>query len=179
LIAACLFAVFSVARAELELSAFASVGGEYRFLLTDAELTVSSGWLSLGDKFQEHRISRFSSSDEVLTLVRDDESVQLRLKQDSIEQTGVPRRRVLDDGGAAEKRKREIPIWIDAYGNVAFGATAVTFDEIEVLFRRLAKANARVEVVFVHAPLAPKENLERMRSTKNRGAWSRPGSRAH
>jgi hypothetical protein len=75
---------------------------------------------------------------------------------------------VLDDGGAAERRKREIPIWIDGYGNVALGATAVTFDEIEALFRRLAEAHANVEVVFVHAPLAPKENPERMRSSKNR-----------
>ena len=46
--------------------------------------------------------------------------------------------------------------------------TAVTFDEIEALFRRLVEAHANVEVVFVHAPLASKENPERMRGTKNR-----------
>ena len=74
---------------------------------------------------------------------------------------------MLSDDGPAARRKREIPIWIDGWGNLALGGTAVTFDEIEVLFRRLVAANANVELVFVHAPLAPKEKPERMRATKN------------
>jgi hypothetical protein len=164
----CFWAVLSVARAAVELSALASAGGDFRFILTNAETRVNSGWLSVGESFEEHRISRFNVADEVLTLDRGGESIQLRLKHEPVEQTGTRRRRVLDDGGAAERRKREIPIWIDGYGNVALGATAVTFDEIEALFRRLVEANATVEIVFVHAPLAPKENPERMRSTKNR-----------
>jgi hypothetical protein len=167
LIALWFWGVLSVARAAAELSAFASAGGDIRFIITNAETRVSSGWLSLGDSFEEHRISRFNLADEVLTLERGGESIQLRLKHDAVEQSGTRRRRVLGDGGAAERRKREIPIWIDGYGNVALGATAVTFDEIEALFRRLVEANANVEVVFVHAPLAPKENPERMRRTKN------------
>ena len=166
--ALCFWGVVSVARAAIELSAFASVGGDFRFIITNAETRVSSGWLSPGDSFEEYRISRFDVVYEVLTLKRGGESIQLRLKHDPVEQSGTRRRRVLDDGGVAERRKREIPIWIDGYGNVALGATAVTFDEIEALFSRLMEANANVEVVFVHAPLAPKENPERMRTTKNR-----------
>jgi len=168
LIGVFLFGLLSIAHASLELSAFASASGDFRFLITKAESKVGSGWLSLGDNFEGHRISRFNADKGVLTLERGDESIRLRLKHDPVEQSSVRRRRVLDDGGAAERRKREIPIWIDAYGNVALGATAVTFDEIEELFRRLVAANASVEVVFVHAPLAPKENPERMRTTKNR-----------
>jgi hypothetical protein len=168
--ALCFWGVLSVARAAIELSAFASVGGEFRFIISDAAAGVSSGWLSLGDNFGEYRISQFHGSDEVLTLERGIESIQLRLKHDPVEQSGIRRRRVLDDGGAAERRKREIPVWIDGYGNVALGATAVTLDEIEALFRRLVQANATVEIVFVHAPLALNENparIERLRSTKN------------
>ena len=168
MIALCFWGVLSVARAAVELSALASVGGDFRFIITNADTRVSSGWLSLGDSFEEHRISRFDVANEVLTLERGGKSIQLRLKHDPVEQAGTRRRRVLDDGGAAERRKREIPIWIDGYGNVALGATAVTFDEIEALFGRLVEANASVEVLFVHAPLAPKENPERMRTTKNR-----------
>ena len=94
--------------------------------------------------------------------------IEHRFKFDPVDQSATRQRRALDDGGTAERRKREIPIWIDGDGNVALGATAVTFDEIEALFRRLVEAHANVEVVFVHAPLAPKENPERRRSTKNR-----------
>jgi len=137
-------------------------------IITNVETRVNSGWLSIDDQFEEHRLRRFNVADEVLTLDRGDESIQLRLKHDLLEQSGTRQRRVLDDGGAAERRKREIPIWIDGYGNVALGATAVSFDEIEALFRRLVEANAKVEVVFVHAPLTPKENPERVRATKNR-----------
>jgi hypothetical protein len=80
---------------------------------------------------------------------------------------GTGRRRILSEGGADERRKREIPIWIDGWGNVALGSTAVALDEIEALFRKLVEANADVEVVFVHAALASKESPERLRTTKN------------
>jgi hypothetical protein len=154
-------------RAAVELAAFASIGADFRFVITNAETGVNSGWLTLGDSFEEHRISRFDAADEVLTLERGGESIQLRLKHDPVEQSGSRRKRVLD-GGAPERRRRQIPIWLDGFGNVALGATAVTFDEIETLFRRLVAANATVEVLFVHAPLAPKEIPQSMRATKNR-----------
>ena len=159
--------VLSFARAAVELSAFASAGGDFRFILANVETGANSGWLSLGDRFEEHRLSRFNVADETLTLEAGGESIHLRMKHEPVEPSGTPRRRVLDDGGAAERRIRQIPIWIDAWGNVALGATAVTFDEIEALFRRLAAANASVELVFVRAPLKPKQNPERLRTTKN------------
>lgn len=165
LLGVCLVAALPSASATVELVAFASAGGSVRILLKSVESGIGSGWLALGDNFDEHRIVRFDVADEVLTLDHRGESIDVRLRRDPVEPSGVPRRRVLDDGGAAAKRRREIPIWIDGFGNVALGGTAVSFDEIETLFRRLAAVNARVEVVFVHAP---KQNPEPLRATKNR-----------
>jgi len=135
----CVLCVLSVSRATPEFSAFISIAGDFRFIITNAETRVHSGWLSIGDKFEEHRLSRFNAADEVLTLDRGGVSVQRHLKHDPIEESGPRRRRVLSDGGADERRKREIPIWIDGWGNLALGATAVSFDEIEALFRNSLK----------------------------------------
>ena len=158
---------FSVAHAALELSAFIAIASDYRLILTNAETRSNSGWISLGDTFEEHRLTRFDALGETLILERGAELMSLHLKDDRVKETDTRQRRTLTDDGASARQKREIPIWVDNWGNLALSGTAVSFDEIEGLFRTLAEVNADVVVVFAQSRVGPRENGERMRKTKN------------
>jgi hypothetical protein len=160
------FGFLTVGHAALELSAFAGTSDGFRFIIIDAETRANSGWLALGDTFEGHRLARFDAQGEILTLERQAGNIELPLRRETEKKPdGRQRRRLTDD--AAAKPKREIPIWIDAWGNVALGGTAVSFDEIEGLFRKMAEVKAEVALLFLQAPLGARTNPERMRKTKN------------
>ena len=157
----------SVVHAALELSAFISISGDYRFLVVNAETRSSSGWVSLGDTFEAYRLVRFDAHRETLTIQRADEVGELALKDDRTKETATRQRRTLTDEGPSARQKREIPIWVDHWGNMALGGAAVSFDEIEELFRKLAQVNADVVLVFVQAAGASRGTGDRMSKTKN------------
>lgn len=167
LAAVCFFGSWSLAHAALEFSAVVSVADGYRFILINAETRAHSGWVSLGATFEGHRLTRFDPQHEILTLEHGAEIRGLPLKDDRPKNPATRQRRMLTDDGTNARQKREIPIWIDNYGNVALGGTAVSFDEIEGLFRKLVAVNADVELVFLQPPLGRRERGDRMRKTKN------------
>src|SRR5688572_21361512 len=115
---------FSLAHAALELSAFIAIASDYRFILTNAETRSNSGWISLGDTFEEHRLTRFDALGETLILERGAELMSLHLKDDRVKETDTRQRRTLTDDGASARQKREIPIWVDNWGNLALSGTA-------------------------------------------------------
>jgi hypothetical protein len=169
-VAFCAFGGVCFAGEALELSAFVLAWGSYRFIITNPGTRSNSGWLSIGERFEDHRLIRFSLEDETLTLAHEGAAggtTQLYFTRDPVmpkpapyEVVGTRKRRKLSDGITDERKERQIPVWMDAWGNVALGGTAVTFDEIEALFRTLVRANAKVAVVFVHAAVGPRDNPE-------------------
>lgn len=84
---------FSDAHAALEFSAFFSIAGDYRFILINADTRSNSGWVTLGDTFEGHRLARFDARGETLTLERGAEMSQLTLKDDRPKKSAARQRR--------------------------------------------------------------------------------------
>jgi hypothetical protein len=69
-----------VCRAELEFSGYVEAGKGIRFMVTDAGERKSSGWIVLGQAFQDHVLVGFDAKDEVLTVRKGGKTLALPLK---------------------------------------------------------------------------------------------------
>ena len=69
-----------VARAALELSAFMSVGGRPRLVLTDLDARATSDWITLGQTFRGYQLIHYDDAREMLAVRKDGRVLELPLK---------------------------------------------------------------------------------------------------
>ena len=70
----------ALAAASLEFSGYIADGPQTRFVLTDSQAQTSSGFVTIGQRFKDFVLVAFDPKQEVLTLRKNDEKLELRLK---------------------------------------------------------------------------------------------------
>jgi len=69
----------------VEFCGYLSVSGQSRFVLTDTESGIRSGWLSTGQSFQDYTVLKFEPNSEMLSLSHAQKVVRLPLKQAKVQ----------------------------------------------------------------------------------------------
>jgi hypothetical protein len=78
--------VTSVGHATLEFSAYARIGRESEFVVTDLEAGKSSAWIALGQTFSGYTLVAFDEKKQVLSVRKDNAITELVLKPASVKE---------------------------------------------------------------------------------------------
>jgi hypothetical protein len=80
----------TVSSATLEFSAYIQSGAAPRFVITDVEEKTSSGWIAIGQSFKGHTLVAFDQKREVLSVKKEEATLELRLKESRVQDVGAP-----------------------------------------------------------------------------------------
>jgi hypothetical protein len=73
--------------ATLEFSGYIESRNEFRFIITDIDEKSSSGWITIGQSFNGHRLVAFDRQKEVLSVKKGESTLELRLKESRVQDT--------------------------------------------------------------------------------------------
>ena len=83
-------ALSAFCRGELEFSGYIRIGSEAKFMITDEEAKISSGWITMGHSFMGYTVIAFDSQKEVLSLRKEGASLVLPLKLSHVKEGELP-----------------------------------------------------------------------------------------
>ncbi len=114
----------------LEFSAYLKSDGEHHFVITDKATGKPSEWLRVGESFQDAVVRRFDAADDLLHVERRGEPLALSLK-------GARVRDASEGDGQSE-----LVLLVKGETEFVLNATALTIEDVEAVFRKLAAAGA-------------------------------------
>jgi len=127
----------SASFAALEFTGYMRSKDTLQFFVTDLSSGATSGWLTIGSVFEDHKIAAFEVPEEVLVLEHNGQSIRLTLKE--------PRVR---NGKSPEHERIELHLRISPDGVLVLDGQAIHFDAFEELLRKYGEKNTHVALIF-------------------------------
>ena len=132
------------ATAALEFSSYLQRGAEFLFVVMDTDTSKTSDFLRLGQSFQDYTVRGFSLATEVLTVERQGERLNLKLKDS----------RVGDAKTAPGGDRVVFGVVVGGNGELSVNGRSLTLDGLAATLEEVRRRGEEVEIAL-HEPPRP------------------------